>query len=147
MSVAAASSYVDTHTANGLTDTFAYNFKILHEDDLGVYVDDELQASGYSVEGVGDAQGQVVFTVNPVDDAVVTLALEPVLARVDDYGASAEVELAAGAASDALLLALMNAGVGISRFEVVEPSLQSSFIAKVGMDAATAPAREDGAHA
>jgi ABC-2 type transport system ATP-binding protein len=41
----------------------------------------------------------------------------------------------------------MSAGVGISRFEVVEPSLQSIFIAKVGMDAATAPAREDLAHA
>ena len=57
------------------------------------------------------------------------------------------MELAAGAASDALLQALMDAGVGILRFEVVEPSLQSIFIAKVGMDAATAPAREDLAHA
>ena len=49
----------------------------------------------------------------------------------------------AGPARDALLQALMRAGVGISRFEVVEPSLQSIFIAKVGVDAATAPARED----
>jgi ABC-2 type transport system ATP-binding protein len=75
------------------------------------------------------------------------LADRALVARVDDYGASAEVELAAGAASDALLNALIGAGVGILRFEVVEPSLQSIFIAKVGMDAATAPAREDLAHA
>ena len=66
---------------------------------------------------------------------------------MDDYGASAEVELAEGAASDELLRALVNADVGISRFEVVEPSLQSIFIAKVGADAASAPATEDMAHA
>jgi hypothetical protein len=32
--------------------------------------------------------------------------------------------------------------VGLSRFEVVEASLQSIFIAKVGADAAVAPAEE-----
>ena len=75
------------------------------------------------------------------------LADRALVARVDDYGATAEVELATGAAGDSLLQALMSAGVGILRFEVVEPSLQSIFIAKVGLDAATAPAREDLAHA
>jgi ABC-2 type transport system ATP-binding protein len=69
------------------------------------------------------------------------------VARVDDYGASAEAELAEGAASDQLLRALVSADVGISRFELVEASLQSIFIAKVGIDAASAPAREDMAHA
>jgi ABC-type uncharacterized transport system ATPase subunit len=34
----------------------------------------------------------------------------------------------------------------LSRFEVAEPSLESIFIAKVGLQAATAPARE-AAHA
>ena len=48
--------------------------------------------------------------------------------------------------ADRLLRALMDAGVGLSRFEVDEPSLQSIFIAKVGQQAAIAPARE-AAHA
>ncbi len=65
------------------------------------------------------------------------------VAKVDDYGASAEVELAAGAEGEALLGALVGAGVGLSRFEVVEPSLQSIFIAKVGHAAATAVASGD----
>jgi ABC-2 type transport system ATP-binding protein len=65
------------------------------------------------------------------------------VARVDDYGKSAEVELAEGAESDALLHALVGAGVGLNRFEVVEPSLQSIFIAKVGADAARAIASGD----
>jgi ABC-2 type transport system ATP-binding protein len=65
------------------------------------------------------------------------------VAKVDDYGASAEVELAAGAESEALLHALIGAGVGLNRFEVVEPSLQAIFIAKVGHAAATAVASGD----
>jgi ABC-2 type transport system ATP-binding protein len=39
---------------------------------------------------------------------------------------------------------MVQAGVGLARFEVVEPSLQSIFIAKVGPEAATAPALEAG---
>jgi ABC-2 type transport system ATP-binding protein len=53
------------------------------------------------------------------------------------------VTLAPEAHGDQLLEALLGAGVGISRFELVEPSLQSIFIAKVGADAATAPASEE----
>ncbi len=64
------------------------------------------------------------------------------VASAEDYGASAEVSLADGAAPTALLQALLAAGVELAKFEVVEPSLQAIFIAKVGAGAATAPARE-----
>jgi ABC-2 type transport system ATP-binding protein len=64
------------------------------------------------------------------------------VAQVDDYGASAEVRLAEGAGPDQLLSRLVAAGVGLLRFEVVEPSLNSIFIAKVGADAAVARAEE-----
>lgn len=73
------------------------------------------------------------------------LADRALVASVNDYGASAEVELAAGADPDALLAQLVGAGVGISRFEIVEPSLQSIFIAKVGHEAAVAVAVEEAA--
>ena len=42
------------------------------------------------------------------------------------------------------LAALVNAGVGLTRFEVVEPSLQAIFIAKVG-NAGVAPANSEAA--
>jgi ABC-2 type transport system ATP-binding protein len=74
------------------------------------------------------------------------LADRTLVARADDSGATAEAELAVGANPDRLLRALMEAGVGLSRFEVAEPSLESIFIAKVGQQAATAPAQEK-AHA
>ncbi len=75
------------------------------------------------------------------DAAAPVLADRALAAKVDDYGASAEVELADGADPQALLRALVERGVALSRFEIVEPSLQSIFIAKVG-DAAEVPARE-----
>jgi ABC-2 type transport system ATP-binding protein len=71
------------------------------------------------------------------------LADRALVASVDDYGATAEVELAATAAAESLLGALVAAGVGLTRFELVEPSLQSIFIAKVGRDAATADRHEE----
>ncbi len=71
------------------------------------------------------------------EKAARVLADRRLIAKVDDYGASAEVELASGASADDLLNALVREGVGLKRFEVVEPSLQSIFIAKVG-DAAVA---------
>lgn len=71
------------------------------------------------------------------------LADRSLVARVDDSGASAEVELAPGVEAEAVLKALVQADVGLSRFEVVEPSLQSIFIAKVGPEAATPVARAE----
>jgi ABC-2 type transport system ATP-binding protein len=64
------------------------------------------------------------------------------VAWVDDSGSSAEVELAQGAEPGRLLKSLVDNGVGLVRFEVLEPSLQSIFIAKVGASAATAAASE-----
>ncbi|MGE5926187.1 MAG: ABC transporter ATP-binding protein [Gemmatimonadota bacterium] len=60
--------------------------------------------------------------------------------RADDHGTSAEVELAPAADGERLLRALVTADVGLSQFAVVEPSLESIFIAKVGPGAATAVA-------
>jgi ABC-2 type transport system ATP-binding protein len=65
------------------------------------------------------------------------------VAKHDDCGSSAEVELAEGATGDQLLRALVAAEVGLNRFEVVEPSLQAIFIDKVGPEAARAAAQGD----
>ena len=72
------------------------------------------------------------------DKAARVLSDPRLVAKLDDYGATAEVELAERGDADALLGALVREGVGLKRFEVVEPSLQSIFIAKVGADAAVA---------
>ena len=68
------------------------------------------------------------------------LADRTLIAHVDDYGATAELQMADGADPEQLLSSLVREGVGLRRFEVVEPSLHAIFIAKVGADAATAHA-------
>ncbi len=68
------------------------------------------------------------------------LADRSLIAHVDDYGATAELQMADGADPEKLLAALVGEGVGLRRFEVVEPSLHAIFIAKVGADAAVAHA-------
>lgn len=73
----------------------------------------------------------LTFTHNR-DSAVPVLLDRGLVASLSDSGASAEVELAAGAEPDQLLRALVSTGVGLSRFEVVEPSLESIFIDRVG---------------
>ena len=88
----------------------------------------------------------LTFTRNG-DRAAKVLGDRTLVERVDDYGASAEAELASGSDPDRLLRALVEGDVGLSRFEVVEASLQSIFIAKVGADAAVAPAEVENAHA
>ena len=83
----------------------------------------------------------LTFTRNG-DRASEVLGDRSLVERVDDYGASAEVQLAPGGSADRLLRALVEGDVGLSRFEVVEASLQSIFIAKVGAEAAVASAQE-----
>ena len=83
----------------------------------------------------------LTFTRNS-DRATRILSDRTLVASSDDYGASAEVQLAPGADPDRLLKTLVQEDVGLARFEVVEPSLQAIFIAKVGIDAASAPASE-----
>jgi ABC-2 type transport system ATP-binding protein len=70
------------------------------------------------------------------------LADRRLVTKVDHYGGTAEVELAATGEPDELLRALVQADVGLNRFEVVEASLHAIFVAKVGAEAATA-ARAD----
>ncbi|MEY2168472.1 MULTISPECIES: ABC transporter ATP-binding protein [unclassified Rhodanobacter] len=67
------------------------------------------------------------------------LADPRLVARLDDYGASAELKMADGADPEQLLAALVSAGVGLRRFEVVEPSLHAIFVAKVGVDPDATP--------
>lgn len=79
---------VSTYTGNGSTTVFAYNWKVLDEDDIAVYVDDTLQTitTHYTVSGVGEANGgNVTFGVAPTDGSTVSLRRDMVLERTTDY--------------------------------------------------------------
>lgn len=92
--------------------------------------------------GAGKSHVALSFSRN-AQAAQRVLADRTLVASLDDAGATAEAELASGADPERLLKALLAADVGLSRFEIVEPSLHSIFIAKVGPEAAR-PAANDG---
>ena len=73
-------------TANGATTVFPYTFLIVEEGQLSVYLDGVLQASGYTVSGVGVAGGgNVTFTTAPANGVVVERIRETALTRTTDY--------------------------------------------------------------
>lgn len=73
-------------TANGVTTVFPYTFLIVEEGQLAVYLDGVLQASGYTVSGVGVAGGgNVTFTTAPANGVVVERIRETALTRTTDY--------------------------------------------------------------
>ncbi len=77
------------------------------------------------------------------DRALVASREAPRGGEVADY----EVQLAAGIQSPQLLRVLVDAGVGLRRFELVVPTLHQIFVDRVGADAAVAARREETAHA
>lgn len=73
-------------TANGVTTSFPYAFKITDADDLEVTVDGVVQTTGFTVTGVGaELGGSVDFAVAPTNGARVIRALSPILKRTTDY--------------------------------------------------------------
>jgi ABC-2 type transport system ATP-binding protein len=75
----------------------------------------------------------VGLTLDPwTPDAVAAVRAAPESARIREDGHAIELTLAEGADPRALLSRLVHAGVGLVRFEVVEPSLQQVFIDRVG---------------
>jgi ABC-2 type transport system ATP-binding protein len=62
------------------------------------------------------------------------------VAKLQDFGQHAELELATGADAQEILRSLVNSGARLSRFELASPSLHKIFVDLVGPEAATAAA-------
>ena len=71
---------------NGSQTVFTYPFELFREEDIEVYLDEDLQADGYTVSGVGnDSGGTVTFDVAPDVEVVITLVRNIVAERTTDY--------------------------------------------------------------
>jgi len=79
----------------------------------------------------------VILAVEQGSDIVARLTADRrLVAKADDYGRYAEVELAEGADPQELLGSLLREGARVTRFEVAEPTLNKIFIDLVGGTAA-----------
>jgi hypothetical protein len=73
------------HTGNGVATLFAFDFKVLLEDDLYVTVDG-VEVTSYTVSGLGLASGgDITFTTAPASGAVIVIERRIALARLTDY--------------------------------------------------------------
>lgn len=79
---------VDTHTGNGSSINFAYNYRIFADADLQVVVDGVLKTltTDYTVNGAGDDNGgSIDFVTAPINLSVVTISGELTYDRATDY--------------------------------------------------------------
>ena len=85
MTVQSENNIVRTE-GDGSVVAFDYNFPIVSEDHLEVYLDGVLQGSGYTVTGVGDPNGgTVTFSVAPGDNVQVILRRFVPYTQLVDY--------------------------------------------------------------
>lgn len=62
------------YTGNGVTTVFSFPYLFYADADLKVYIDSDLQASGYTVSGAGiDGGGSVTFSTAPLTGTTVTI--------------------------------------------------------------------------
>lgn len=69
------------------------------------------------------------------------------VAKVDHYGQYAEVELTPAGDPQQLLRALVESGVGVTRFEITEPTLHKVFLDLVAGDGPAAASQPEHSHA
>jgi ABC-2 type transport system ATP-binding protein len=74
----------------------------------------------------------VALAVESGDDVARIMSDRALVRRVDDSNRYFELELADGADPQALLRRLIESGVAVQRFELVQPSLHRIFLDKVG---------------
>ncbi|UCF40120.1 MAG: ATP-binding cassette domain-containing protein [Gemmatimonadota bacterium] len=85
----------------------------------------------------------VIVAVEQGNAEVDRLLQDPSLvAKADNYGQYAEVELVEGGDAQQLLHRLVSTGARVGRFEIAEPTLHKVFIDLVGREAAEARAEE-----
>jgi hypothetical protein len=74
------------YIASGSGTVFVYDFKIVDEESLKVFIDEVLQTTGYTVSDVGSmGGGNVTFSVAPPADSVIRLERQTPLVRETDY--------------------------------------------------------------
>lgn len=74
------------YTGNGATTVFPYTFRVLASTDIVVYLNDVIQASGYTVSGVGATTGgNVTFTAAPANGVSIVFLRNVPLTQQTDY--------------------------------------------------------------
>ncbi len=80
------------YIGDGAQKVFPYAFGIFDETNIKVYIDEQLQETGYTVTGVGNTTGgSVVFGTPPVADCRITIVRDLPIERVSDFQEGGEL--------------------------------------------------------
>ncbi len=82
MTVEAAPNYTE-YQADGIATSYTIPFKLLAIQDLTVYLEGQLITSGYSIDGIGNQQSQIIFDVAP--NGYLLLQRSVAVVRETDY--------------------------------------------------------------
>lgn len=83
------------YTGNGVSTTFAYGFYLLTTDDIVVALNDVVQTSGFTVNGVGSQTGgSVIFNTAPADGVTVQIMRQVAVERETDYQQNGDLRAA-----------------------------------------------------
>ena len=75
-----------TLVANGVLVQFDFTFKIFATSDIGVYVDDVLTTTGFTVSGLdSDSGGSITFSTPPLDQKTITMIRSIEFTQEADY--------------------------------------------------------------
>lgn len=74
------------YIADGKATSFSFVFPIFSNQDMNVYIDDELITNGYSVVGAGTTEGgEVIFNTAPANGQTITLIRNLEIKRTSDF--------------------------------------------------------------
>lgn len=74
------------YIADGKATSFSFVFPIFSNQDMNVYIDDELITNGYSVVGAGTTEGgEVIFNTAPANGQIITLIRNLEIKRTSDF--------------------------------------------------------------
>lgn len=73
------------YVGNGITTVFAFPFRLLTEDDLTVTINGSPSPIAYTISGIGEDQGSVVFASAPTAGTRILLYRNVALMRSEDY--------------------------------------------------------------
>ncbi len=111
-----AQAPIGGQTANGVTTSFPFGYLLLSEEDLVVLVDGVQVSTGFTVSGVGNAEGgQIIFDTAPLNGVKIVHYRASLLRRSSDYQDNGDLLAPSlNADFDALWLVLQEIASGVN---------------------------------
>lgn len=74
------------YIADGIITNYGYSFPIFKETDIDIYFNDEIQSSGFTINGAGYSNGgTITFDTAPNENTIITIVRNLAIKRITDF--------------------------------------------------------------